>query len=198
MTIPHNALTDTAKVFHFEFWLRYYFIEERDGKLFITLTDEQARQMQAQFPDYWELVERVQGQPLSPELSQQSVVEFLQLNLEGNKYPVNTITRVLDSKEFSVEMYLFNTWVEVHEEQLMDARLRGVEGFRKGRAAGAVPSAPDPGRKQNRELDGSPGPEAESPRERTPGGFLRFHARMGGRLIERALPGWRKRRRPCC
>lgn len=119
MTIPHNALTDTAKVFHFEFWLRYYFIEERDGNLFITLTDEQARQMQAQFPDYWELVERVQGQPLSPELSQQSVVEFLQLNLEGNKYPVNTVTRVLDSKEFSVEMYLFNTWVEVHEEQLM-------------------------------------------------------------------------------
>ena len=119
MSIPHNALIDTAKVFHFEFWLRYYFIEERDGSLFITLTDEQARQMQAQFPDYWELVERVQGRPLSPELSQQSVVEFLQVNFEGHRYPANTVLKVLDSKTFSMEMYLFNTWVDVHEEQLM-------------------------------------------------------------------------------
>ena len=120
MAIPKNALTDTANVFHFEFWLRYYFIEERDGKLFIALTPEQEKQMQAQFPDYWELVERVKRQALSPELSQQSVVEFLQLNLEGKKFPANTVIKVLDSKEFSTEMYLFDTWVDLHEAQLME------------------------------------------------------------------------------
>lgn len=119
MAIPQNALIDTAKVFHFEFWLRYYFIQERDGQLFIELDDQQSKQMQAQFADYWELVERVQGLPLSPELSQQSVVEFLQLNIEGKKYPANTMVKVLDSKEFSVEMYLFDTWVNLHESQLM-------------------------------------------------------------------------------
>ena len=120
MAIPKNALTDTANVFHFEFWLRYYFIEKRDGNLFIALTPEQEKQMQAQFPDYWELVERVKGQALSPELSQQSVVEFLQLNLEGKKFPANTVIKVLDSKEFSMEMYLFDTWVDLHESQLME------------------------------------------------------------------------------
>jgi hypothetical protein len=119
MAIPHNALNDMARVFHFEFWLRYYFIEERDENLFIELSAEQAKQMQAQFPDYWELVERVQGRPLSPELSQQSVVEFLQVNFEGKKFPANTVLKVLDSKDFSVEMYLFNTWLDLHEEQLM-------------------------------------------------------------------------------
>lgn len=119
MAIPHNALNDMSQVFHFEFWLRYYFIEERDGLLFIELSDEQARQMQASFPEYWELVEQVQGRPLSPELSQQSVVEFLQVNFEGKKYPANTVLKVLDSKDFSVEMYLFNTWVDLHEEQFM-------------------------------------------------------------------------------
>ena len=119
MAIPQNALIDTAKVFHFEFWLRYYFIQERDGQLFIELDDQQSKQMQAQFADYWELVERVQGLPLSPELSQQSVVEFLQLNIEGKKYPANTMVKILDSKEFSVEMYLFDTWVNLHESQLM-------------------------------------------------------------------------------
>lgn len=119
MAVPHNALTDMAQVFHFEFWLRYYFIEERDGNLFIELNPEQAKQMQTQFPDYWELVESVQGRPLSPELSQQSVVEFLQINFEGKKYPANTVLKVLDSKDFSVEMYLFNTWLDLHEEQLM-------------------------------------------------------------------------------
>ncbi len=119
MTIPHNALNDMARVFHFEFWLRYYFIQEKDGNLFIELSEEQATQMQAKFPDFWELVETVQGRPLSPELSQQSVVEFLQVNFEGKKYPANTVLKVLDSKDFSVEMYLFNTWLDLHEEQLM-------------------------------------------------------------------------------
>lgn len=119
MAIPHNALNDMSKVFHFEFWLRYYFIEERDGALFIELTDEQLKQMQLQFPDFWELAETVKGRPLSPELSQQAVVEFLQVNFEGKKYPANTVLKVLDSKDFSVEMYLFDTWVSLHEEQLM-------------------------------------------------------------------------------
>jgi hypothetical protein len=119
MTVPQNALIDTAKVFHFEFWLRYYFIQERDGQLFIELSEQQTKQMQAQFADYWKLVERVQGLPLSPELSQQSVVEFLQVNVEGKKFPANTMVKILDSKEFSVEMYLFDTWVNLHESQLM-------------------------------------------------------------------------------
>jgi len=119
MAIPHKALNDMARVFHFEFWLRYYFIEERDGNLFIELSADQAKQMQAQFPDYWELAESVQGRPLSPELSQQSVVEFLQVNFEGKEFPANTVLKVLDSKDFSVEMYLFNTWLDLHEEQLM-------------------------------------------------------------------------------
>ena len=119
MAIPHNAMNDMARVFHFEFWLRYYFIQEKDGNLFIELAEDQARQMQTRFPDFWELVESVQGRPLSPELSQQSVVEFLQFNLEGKRFPANTVLKVLDSKDFSVEMYLFNTWVDLHEDQLM-------------------------------------------------------------------------------
>ncbi|MBU4525216.1 MAG: hypothetical protein KUA37_07070 [Desulfomicrobium sp.] len=119
MTIPHNALNDMARVFHFEFWLRYYFIKEKDEGLYIELSADQAKQMQTQFPDFWELADSVQGRPLSPELSQQSVVEFLQVHLEGKKFPANTVLQVLDSKEFSVEMYLFNTWLDLHEEQLM-------------------------------------------------------------------------------
>jgi hypothetical protein len=119
MTLPSNDCAEMAKVFHFEFWLRYYFIEERDNEIYIGLSEEQAKQMQAQFPDYWELVERVQDQPLSPELSQQAVVEFLQLNLDGKKFPQNSVPKILDSKEFSIEMYIFDTWVNLHEEQLM-------------------------------------------------------------------------------
>lgn len=119
MTLPSNACAEMAKVFHFEFWLRYYFIEERDNEVYIELSEEQAKQMEIQFPDYWELVERVQDQPLSPELSQRAVVEFLQLNLDGKKFPPNTVPKILDSKEFSIDMYIFDTWVNLHEEQLM-------------------------------------------------------------------------------
>lgn len=119
MAVAHSALNDMSRVFHFEYWLRYYFIEERDNGLYLNLSAEQVKQMQAQFPDYWDVVERMLGLALSPELSQKAVVEFLQLNFEGKKYPANTVIKVLDSKEFSVEMYLFDTWVDLHEDQLM-------------------------------------------------------------------------------
>ena len=61
----------------------------------------------------------MEGVSLSPELSQRVVVEFLQLHMDGVKYPPAAINDVLDSKEFSVEMQLFDTWINLHEEQLM-------------------------------------------------------------------------------
>lgn len=36
MAIPHNAVNDMAQVFHFEFWLRYYFIQEKGGNLLLS------------------------------------------------------------------------------------------------------------------------------------------------------------------
>ena len=119
MSVNHRALVDVSHVFHFEFWLRYYFVEEKDGRLFITLNEEQRKQVHDQFSEYWELAERVEGVPLSFELSQRVVVEFLQLHMDGVKYPPAAINDVLDNKEFSVEMQLFDTWINLHEEQLM-------------------------------------------------------------------------------
>lgn len=118
MASTDTALPEVARVFHFEYWLRYYFIEDRDNELFIVLSEEQRAQMQKTYPQFWELVERIQDLPLSPELSQQAVVEFLQLHLEGKKFPANMVVKVLDSKAFSIEMYLFDTWASFHEDQL--------------------------------------------------------------------------------
>lgn len=119
MSINHQALIDVSRIFHFEFWLRYYFVEEKDGKIFIALNEEQRTQVRDQFSEYWDLAERMVGVPLSPELSQRVVVEFLQLHVDGVRYPHAAINEVLDSKEFSVEMHLFDTWINLHEEQLM-------------------------------------------------------------------------------
>lgn len=114
-----NECVEIAQVFHFEFWLRYYFITEREDGIYIELTAQQKEQMRTQFPDFWELVDRVLDQPLSPELSQKAVGEFLEFNYVGKKIPANLAPKVLDSKEFSAEMLLFDTWVDLHEEQLM-------------------------------------------------------------------------------
>lgn len=118
MALPANAHMEVAKVFHFEFWLRYYFIEERDEQLF-AISDEQMERMRRQFPDFAELAERVRAAALSPELSQTVVVEFLQLHYEGSRFPPNSVPVVLDSKEFSLEMCLFDMWMNLHEDQLM-------------------------------------------------------------------------------
>lgn len=55
MSVNHRALVDVSRVFHFEFWLRYYFVEEKDGKLFIALNEEQSKRVRDQFSEYWEL-----------------------------------------------------------------------------------------------------------------------------------------------
>lgn len=120
MSVPQAAVKEVAKVFHFEFWLRYYFAQEGDDGLRLVLTPEQEMQMRRSFPDMWEMVERLQSEPLSPQLSQQAVGEYLQLYVDGKKFAPNTVSNVLDSKDFEVEMYLFDTWVELHEEQLME------------------------------------------------------------------------------
>lgn len=119
MTDSNVVLDEIAQVFHFEFWLRYYFIQERDDQLYIHLTAQQSKQMQAQFSDYWPLVQDMQDQPLSPELSQRILVEFIEFHLAGKKIPAGLVPTILDDKKFSIEMLLFNTWVDVHEEQLM-------------------------------------------------------------------------------
>lgn len=118
MALSASMHTEVAKVFHFEFWLRYYFIEERENELFIVITDEQIERMRKLFPNFVELAERMQGVALTPELSQMRVVEFLQLHYEGNRFPPNSISKILDSKDFSIEMYLFDMWLNVHEAQL--------------------------------------------------------------------------------
>lgn len=120
MSVPRAAVREVAKVFHFEFWLRYYFIQEAEDGLRLVLSPEQEMQMRRSFPEMWELVERLQEEPLSPQLSQQAVGEYLQLYVEGKKFAPNTVPNVLDSKDFEVEMYLFDTWVELHEDQLME------------------------------------------------------------------------------
>ena len=120
MHVPEAAVKEVAKVFHFEFWLRFYFIQETEDGLRLVLSPEHEMRMRRNFPEMWELVERLQSEVLSPQLSQQAVGEYLQLYVEGKKFAANMVPRVLDSKDFEVEMYLFDTWVELHEDQLME------------------------------------------------------------------------------
>jgi len=103
----------------FENWLRFYFISEPQGEgLALAVPEQGLARLRALYPQYMPLVEDVNGKEISFERSRQAVCAFVATQLEGKAMPAGMAASVLDSKDFQLEMRLFNDWVQGHEEQL--------------------------------------------------------------------------------
>jgi hypothetical protein len=64
------------------------------------------------------LAEYLNAKVITPDFSQQIVARYIQEKLDGTKYEPGFISKVLDSQEFKAEIYGFNVWVSLHEDQL--------------------------------------------------------------------------------
>jgi hypothetical protein len=114
-------LQETARqileVVIFENWLRFYFLSEPEGGgLALAVPDQSLARLREQHPQLAPLAEELNGKEISFERSREAVCTFVAARLDdGTTMPVH---EVLDSAAFSLEMRLFNTWVQGHEEQL--------------------------------------------------------------------------------
>jgi len=103
----------------FENWLRFYFISEpAAGGLALAVPEQGIVRLREQYPQFMPLVEELNGKEISFERSRQAVCAFVATQLEGKIIASNTAGSVLDSTGFQLEMHLFNSWVQGHEEQL--------------------------------------------------------------------------------
>ncbi|MDQ7031950.1 MAG: hypothetical protein Q9M37_04435 [Desulfonauticus sp.] len=105
------------QVFQFEHWLRFYFIQEKNNKLKFDFDQNFLNQLKNCYGDLVEIAENLNHKNLTPELSQQIIVEFLQKHfekIEGRE----VVAPILDSKNFFREMQLFNVWLNLFENQL--------------------------------------------------------------------------------
>ncbi len=115
-----KILNDLTRVLKFELWLRFYFLKEEDGVFKLELSPEQMAKMRNEYGEVAELAEKMNSKELTPEVSQQLVVEFISEKYDGAKYDMEKVPNVMDSALFRAEVEAFNMWASLHEQQLDD------------------------------------------------------------------------------
>ncbi len=109
---------EICQVFRFEQWLRFYFVEERDDKLFLNVPEERMAEIKAAYPHLVELANIANGGEIDYQKSCDMVCAFVGAHIDGPKHSTALVTNILDSKGYQVEMYLFGLWIKGHEDFL--------------------------------------------------------------------------------
>ncbi len=114
-----SALKDTADICKFELWLRFYFTKEEEGQeLKLEVPEDIMEHIRKEYPQLADMAEKMNGNAISPEKSQQTLTKHISHRLDGEKYEPAMMPGVLNSKSFEVEMSAFHMWVNAHEDQL--------------------------------------------------------------------------------
>ncbi len=113
-----KAVEDASRVLMFDQWIRFYYVTEKDGKMYISIPQEQLDKIEENFSQYHSFAELVNNDELTYEKSQATVCAFIGARFDGRKYDPSIMTKVFDSKQFKVEMYVFNLWLKGHESHL--------------------------------------------------------------------------------
>lgn len=114
----HDAVSRMLEVVMFENWLRFYFIAEENDKLVIRLPKKSMEQLRARYASLYGLAEDLNGLEIDHQTSLRSVCMFVAKEIDGRAMSEDLIARVLDSPQFHIELQLFGSWVQAHEEQL--------------------------------------------------------------------------------
>ncbi|MGE4424297.1 MAG: hypothetical protein AB7D39_18505 [Pseudodesulfovibrio sp.] len=113
-----NAIKDAVEIFQFDQWLRFYFVVDKAGKLWIEIPDDKLKKIEENHPDLFRYADMVNDAELDYQRSQDNVCTFVAARLDGQKYEVTVLPQVFDDAKFKVEMYLFNVWLKMHEPHL--------------------------------------------------------------------------------
>ncbi len=112
------AINRVSEVVMFENWLRFYFIAEEGDKLFLRLPEQAMERLRAGYPSLYGLADRLNNTEIDHKTSLSAVCLFVASEIDGAALPESVIGRVLDSTRFHLELQLFSSWVQAHEEFL--------------------------------------------------------------------------------
>ncbi len=120
-----QSIDAVLEVVMFENWLRFYFIAEEDGKdaLSITIPEQGVNRIKELYPHLYPLAESVNNKEVTFDSSRAAVCEHVLVEVDGKTIPKEMSNTIFDSITFQVELQLFNTWVQAHEEQLDESFL---------------------------------------------------------------------------
>ena len=114
-----QALKEITDISKFEMWLRFYFTKEAsDGGLFLEIPPDIMQDLEQSYGVLARLARKMEGQPLTPENSRETVINHISSELDGIRYSSQLIPSVLNSPSYEVELSLFHMWVSAHEDEL--------------------------------------------------------------------------------
>ncbi len=111
----------------FENWLRFYFIQEMreenegpesDPHIFLIVPEKAMQRIAEDYPLFLPIAEFMNSKELSFELSQQAICTYIVENIDGKIIEQDTAASIMDSMAFQVQLQLFNTWLQLHDDQL--------------------------------------------------------------------------------
>ncbi len=117
MTSMQEPTEYIAKIFRFEFWLRFYFVQEIEGALRLVLSAEEMKKL-AKYSPWDELAEDLQGKDLDQELCRINLSTFLNRHYDGRYFSPGVLARALDSRELIQAQEVFMIWIQAHEHVL--------------------------------------------------------------------------------
>lgn len=125
------AIKRIIEVVMFENWLRFYFIAEEDNKLMIRLPERAMQQIKSRYGTLFDLADRLNMCEVDHKTSMNEVCLFVANDFSTKALPEELASRVFDSPHFQLELQIFSSWVQSHEEQL-DQNFMDFISWQKG------------------------------------------------------------------
>ena len=113
-----QAISRVSEVVMFENWLRFYFIAEQGDTLVLRLPEKAMERLKEKYGPLANLAERLNNEEITHKSSLDAVCLFVASEIDGTALPEKVIAEVFDHPLFHLELQLFGTWVQNHEEQL--------------------------------------------------------------------------------
>ena len=113
-----SAFDRVVEAVMFENWLRFYFLAEEGEKLFLRLPEKAMAQLKNRYAQLYGLAESLQDTEISHEASVKAVCLFVSGAPGGTSLPESKMAEIFDAPRFHLELQLFGSWVQGHEEQL--------------------------------------------------------------------------------
>ncbi|BDQ34916.1 hypothetical protein [Pseudodesulfovibrio portus] len=123
-----NAVNDALEIFQFDQWLRFYFVKEKNGELWIEIPEEVLAELKVKFGPLHSYADMVNNAITDYKRSQENVCSFVAARLDGQKYEATVLPQVFDNATFKIEMYMFNVWLKMHEA-ILDEEYQGFESW---------------------------------------------------------------------
>lgn len=123
-----NAVKDALEIFQFDQWIRFYFVTEKDGKLWIEIPEDVMKEINDEHPEMHRFADMVNNAVTDYQRSQENVCSYVAARFDGQKYERTVLPQVFDNATFKVEMYIFNVWLKMHE-QFLDEEYKNFKGF---------------------------------------------------------------------